>query len=139
MSACDRPTDDDMNKTDEEAGRVDAGVRIEQPKPFGTGREIAPLVIADIEDRMQKGVETYGERLKAFNGRDALLDAYEESLDQTIYLAQAREERAKLKLWLHIESKKMLKMAEGNHYIIEYEDFEGFVNGLKNMLDGKQP
>lgn len=65
----------------------------EQPMPHGTGREIAPLVIADIESRMKIGEERYGERLKAFNGRNALQDAYEEALDLAIYLRQAMEER----------------------------------------------
>lgn len=58
----------------------------EQPKPQGTGPEIAPLVIADIEARVKKGEETYGEKLRAFNGRSMILDAYQEALDLCIYL-----------------------------------------------------
>jgi hypothetical protein len=64
----------------------------EQPMPHGTGREIAPLVIADIEQRMRIGEQRYGERLKAFNGRSAIADAYEEALDLVIYLRQVMEE-----------------------------------------------
>ena len=64
----------------------------EQPKPQGKGREIAPLVISDLLSRVDKGVRTYGEPLKAHNGRDALRDAYEEALDLCMYLRQAIEE-----------------------------------------------
>lgn len=64
-----------------------------QPAPRGKGREILPLVIADLCDRRAKGVKTYGEPLKADNGRDALRDAYEEALDLACYLRQAIEEK----------------------------------------------
>jgi hypothetical protein len=63
------------------------------PKPNDCAA-IADLVIADIQDRKRVGVERYGVALQAHNGRDALLDAYEESLDQTKYLKQALVERA---------------------------------------------
>ena len=65
----------------------------EQPKPSGKGREIAPLVISDLLSRVDKGVRTYGEPLRADNGRDPLRDAYEEALDLCMYLRQAMEER----------------------------------------------
>lgn len=55
--------------------------------------DIAKLVQSDIDGRIAKGVETYGERLRAFNGRDALQDAYEEALDLCLYLRQAIRER----------------------------------------------
>ena len=51
--------------------------------------DIAKLVEKDIEERVQKGKIEYGERLRAFNGRDALQDAYEEALDLALYLKQA--------------------------------------------------
>lgn len=51
------------------------------------------LVVTDIGQRDAKGVETYGTRLRGFNGRDALRDAYEEALDLAVYLRQAMYER----------------------------------------------
>ncbi|MGK3981223.1 hypothetical protein WMF38_57030 [Sorangium sp. So ce118] len=66
-----------------------------QPDPKPTnGTPIADLVIDDIQKRKQIGIKRYGVALQAHNGRDALLDAYEESLDQTKYLKQALVERA---------------------------------------------
>lgn len=50
--------------------------------------DIATLVQEDIEKRIQKGEKEYGERLRPFNGRNALLDAYEEVLDLVVYLKQ---------------------------------------------------
>lgn len=66
---------------------------IEQPLPHEGQGDIVSLVIADMEARAAKGVQTYGTRLQAFNGRDALVDAYQEALDLAIYLKQFLHER----------------------------------------------
>lgn len=66
---------------------------LDQPSPSGTGADIAMLVQQDIEARAVKGEATYGERLLPNNGRDALIDAYQEALDLCMYLRQAIEER----------------------------------------------
>ena len=50
-------------------------------------------VIVDIEQRKQVGIERYGTPLQAFNGRDALQDAYEEAIDLCMYLKQLIIER----------------------------------------------
>ena len=55
--------------------------------------DVALLVHADIEARIARGERQYGERLTTHNGRDALLDAYQEVLDLALYLRQALEER----------------------------------------------
>lgn len=54
---------------------------------------IQDLVILDLQARMALGIERYGTLLQANNGRDALLDAYEEAMDLTIYLKQCLVER----------------------------------------------
>ena len=51
------------------------------------------LVRADMDARDRLGEQRYGVRLQPFNGRDALRDAYEESLDKVAYLRQAIYER----------------------------------------------
>lgn len=68
---------------------------IEQLLPKGTGADVAALVHMDIEARIAKGVATYGERLTSHNGRDTLLDAYQEALDLSMYLRQLIYERDK--------------------------------------------
>lgn len=55
--------------------------------------QVLPQVIADMEARIEKGAAEYGEPLTTHNGRDALLDAYEEALDLALYLKQAILER----------------------------------------------
>jgi hypothetical protein len=80
----------------------------EQPPPSGGGEEVWPLVIAkweasrdhanrdrviaDMRERDAIGRERYGTPLRASNGRDAILDAYQEALDLRVYLEQARAE-----------------------------------------------
>jgi hypothetical protein len=54
---------------------------------------VQDVVIADIEARKQLGIQRYGTVLQPGNGRDALLDAYQESPDLCCYLKQALMER----------------------------------------------
>jgi hypothetical protein len=51
------------------------------------------LVLADIQGREDYGMKKYKTRLKANNGRDPLVDAYQESLDMCVYLRQAIYEK----------------------------------------------
>lgn len=44
-------------------------------------------------ERRQYGIAKYGRPLETNNGRDALTDAWEESLDLLTYLTQMRLER----------------------------------------------
>jgi hypothetical protein len=68
---------------------------VDQPPPTPNDRRpIQALVRADLEERERVGVERYGTPLQAHNGRDALVDAYQEALDLACYLRQAIEERA---------------------------------------------
>lgn len=46
-------------------------------------------VIGDIQARKEVGLQRYGTLLQAYNGRDALMDAYQEALDLAQYLKQA--------------------------------------------------
>ena len=65
-----------------------------QPKPNPNDLPaVWPLVISDMRLRNNLGRERYGTPLQPFNGRDALMDAYEESLDLCVYLRQVIYER----------------------------------------------
>jgi hypothetical protein len=78
-----------------------------EPPPIHTGGPaIWPLVIADLrlrftyaehlfedaEERNRLGTEKYGTPLQSGNGRNPLIDAYQEDLDLMVYLRQAIEE-----------------------------------------------
>jgi hypothetical protein len=66
-----------------------------QPPPRENNRTpVWFLVIDDMLDRDRSGRAKYGTPLQARNGRNSLMDAYQESLDQAVYLRQAIEERA---------------------------------------------
>ncbi len=64
-----------------------------QPMPTPGHGSVTRAVIADLLEREQQGIATYGTTLQTFNGRDALLDAYAECLDMAQYLKQAILER----------------------------------------------
>lgn len=61
------------------------------PKP-SAGPAIWDLVKADMDERDRIGTTKYGQRLTAGDGRNSLVDAYQESLDQSVYLRKAIEE-----------------------------------------------
>ena len=66
----------------------------EQPAPVPNGhRPVWSLVIDDMLARDRLGRERYSTPLQPMNGRDALVDAYQECLDLCVYLRQAIEER----------------------------------------------
>jgi hypothetical protein len=63
-----------------------------EPRP-NSGPAIWDLVMADMRCRDAIGLQRYGTRLQANNGRHALMDAYHEALDLVVYLRQAIEEQ----------------------------------------------
>jgi hypothetical protein len=75
-----------------------------QPKPGGGDIDVAVVaaerlkalglgeIAEDIEARIRLGERKYGTRLKAFNGRSALLDLLQESLDAINYSMQCQIE-----------------------------------------------
>ena len=66
----------------------------DQPPPVpNDAPSIQSLVRVDLEDRERVGIERYGTPLQPFNGRDPLIDAYQEALDLACYLRQAIAER----------------------------------------------
>src|ERR1044072_3721312 len=66
----------------------------DQPLPIiNNYPNMQDLLKQDIETRKVVGLAMYGTLLQPFNGRDFLRDAYEESLDQSLYLRGALFER----------------------------------------------
>ncbi len=66
------------------------------PEPAPVPNDETPvweLVIADMHARNAAGTAHYGTPLQPFNGRDALVDAYQEALDLCVYLRQEIEQR----------------------------------------------
>lgn len=68
----------------------------EQPLPTAGKESVTAALRTLLDERERKGIATYGNSLTTFNGRSALRDAIEESLDQTQYLMQEVMEREAL-------------------------------------------
>ena len=56
------------------------------------------LVIADMQQRDITGAEKYGTHLQPFNGRDSLVDLYQELLDAVVYVRQKIYEESALQV-----------------------------------------
>jgi hypothetical protein len=95
-------------------------------------------VVADIEARKQVGLERYGTLLQAFNGRDALLDAYQEVLDLCQYLRQMKEEQRPRTFAVLVIYTKALRMALQLRDMIEDRTHEaaGSVTSLGDPARG---
>jgi len=66
----------------------------DQPLPtVNTHPAIQDLVIRDMEERKAVGLERYGTLLQPHNGRDVLVDLYQELLDACMYIRQTLYER----------------------------------------------
>jgi hypothetical protein len=62
----------------------------DQPAPeLNSERPVWDLVLADMRARDKSGKAKYGVPLQPFNGRNPLVDAYQEALDLVVYLRQA--------------------------------------------------
>ena len=70
-----------------------APVEPEPPPAPNDGPSMWDLVVSDMRARDEFGRRKYGTTLQADNGRDPLVDAYQEALDLAVYLRQAIEER----------------------------------------------
>ena len=70
-----------------------SGAAQPEPSPKRGKQNVANLVLADIQARVEMGMEKYGTELQTFNGRDALMDAYQEAIDLVMYLRQEIAER----------------------------------------------
>lgn len=64
-----------------------------QSEPKDGKQIVIGEVIKDFKERAEFGKDKYGTYLKTDNGRDALLDAYQEAIDLVMYLKQALLER----------------------------------------------
>lgn len=69
---------------------------LSNPEPLPIESSNPPLwhlVVSDMQERKEFGEKKYGMSLTAWNGRDALVDAYQEALDLCVYLRQTIYER----------------------------------------------
>lgn len=88
--------------------KLDDGLQVDMLDPFcsvhGTTAQPVPtynpempviheLVRNDVSDRLRFGIAKYGTPLQPHNGRDALLDAYQDAIDTACYIRQAIFER----------------------------------------------
>ena len=113
---------------------------IKQKMPKGMGAEIFPAVLRDFKryeqwaampemreelaERVEEGIKKYGEPLKAHNGRDALIDGYQELLDAIMYFKQTLVED-------ELELSDLVRVRK------VYDDVLHAANAVRNVLKTK--
>lgn len=65
----------------------------EQAAPQPATGDVWLLVLKDMEERRLHGIAKYGVPVQPDNGRDHLVDAYQEALDLCVYLRAEIEKR----------------------------------------------
>lgn len=99
----------------------------DQPLPKPGKLPVQQILIHAIEERREHGIRKYGRALETDNGRDALKDAWEESMDLLLYLTQMRLERGD-----HIEGMERLAGSPDGGYPYGSDvDPEGVVYGIR--------
>lgn len=83
-------------------------------------KPIVDSVIEELLKRKQLGIERYGVALQSGNGRDALRDAFEEQIDNLLYLKQYM-----------IEKNEMAQQLESLNAIIAGLTFQEKIEALK--------
>jgi len=94
-----------------------------EPPPRGDGAEVLPLVIADLQARSEMGRAKYGTTLRVNNGRNSLMDAYQEALDQVMYLRQ------------RLEEERSTPKTLGEKLVDASAQFGGTVHALRSEID----
>lgn len=89
--------------------------------------ETLDRTMADMRQRDDLGRTRYGTRLQPHNGRDALIDAYQESLDLAVYLRQKILERKD-------DLARIKEAAIKDARAIVAAEFEGQVRRLREHL-----
>jgi transcriptional regulator with XRE-family HTH domain len=75
------------------SGHRTAAATQRQAPPKPGSEEVLPALIADLQARSAQGATKYGHALQTGNGRDAMVDAYQEVLDLAMYFKQLLLER----------------------------------------------
>lgn len=83
---------------------------------MGKGWLVTMSVCDDLQRRSEVGQKRYGTKLKTFNGRSAMLDGYEESLDLCQYIKQRAMEKPGIRKY-----QAMLKTAIGLAFELKEE------------------
>ena len=95
-----------------------------EPKPKPSFGDVWLNVIDDMKSRRKMGIEKYGTPLQPNNGRNALVDAYQEVLDLAVYLKQKIIENSALDnegVTMKNTSKKQLGLTEDELLKIGFE------------------
>lgn len=115
---------------------TDAGFKLrdgDQPLPTRNDRpDVQSLVIADIRQRREVGIQRYGTALQAHNGRDGLRDLYEELLDGAMYARQLLEERKAEDTQDALDAEKLARLFYGTYERLAPE--HGFQGGEEETV-----
>lgn len=94
------------------------------------------LLIDDIKQRRQLGIERYGQGHRPFNGRDTLEDLYQEQLDLLVYLRSIKRMAESSKDEVVVEIARTLKASSGLKEDVCYAVAERVHDRLQGWIAG---
>jgi hypothetical protein len=113
-----------------------------QPDPHEGKDSVTDAVIQDFKERRDGGIKKYGLELKTHNGRDALIDCYQELTDSVLYLRQYL-----LEVQDFDEAVKELESARGQLFMLRnqigtqwvFEEIVQKMDTVLAILKGEKP
>lgn len=122
----------------EENGAANINTKQQRPRRSATSQPVATRLKALIDERTEYGEQTYGEPLHTFNGRNAELDAMQESIDLNQFLMQMVMEReAELERPRRVEAAARIALLSIRHSNINHECVCNGVHADNNCCEGE--
>lgn len=103
------------------------------PKPNG-GKPIWDLVLRDMQERDRVGRQRYGTPLQTNNGRNMLVDAYQEVLDLAVYLRGEIAEREALEDELRVHRAAVAVLVEQRAVVDDDWSVSDALDAIDNCL-----
>lgn len=103
-------------------------ITYKNPKPQEGVDDVFDALLFMLGKRREQGLAAYKTPLRTFNGRKSLIDALEESVDQSLYLIQEVKEREEIR-------RAILEGLDGLPRYLSREDRAPFEKALR-LLDG---
>lgn len=98
------------------------------------------VIEKDLETRAEDGLERYNTYLSTFNGRDSLIDLYEELLDAYMYAVQYHEESVETGVKHSMDKELIDKVLDALSFVVSDIMKRQTVDGvLRNRVPQPQP
>jgi hypothetical protein len=115
--------------------QIEPATTIQKPPEENDGTVVLDRVLKDFQDRAEVGKARYGTYLKTNNGREALVDAYQEAMDLVMYLKQELMERETVQDEINSRPDPGASLEDRIRYILtSNDDYDIAIKELRDLF-----